>query len=376
VRLSAIGDVVLTTPLAMALRSAWPSTRITWVAHPVPARLLEGCPGVDETLVFERRKGKAALEEYRRFREGLGARRFDLVLCPQRALKAGILTSLMPAPVKLGYDARRSSDLHMFFTTHAIPRRPRQHKVDEALEFAEAIGIEVSGPEWGLRVSSVERSQALARLAHPERPCCGVVVGTTHPDKNWPAERWAPVVDALAAERGFQVILLGGPSETERRIANDILRLSTTCPIDALARDPRQLMALVANCSLVVSPDTGPLHVAVALGVPVVGLYGRTNPVLHGPRGPSAPFVVDGFARSPGEDYGNLDRYRSEGMARITPEMVIQQIDRLLDSGPAAHPPPRRRGDTSSQQRHQDDGGPGQPAKGKEPAELPPRLET
>jgi len=343
VRLSAIGDVVLTTPLAMALRRAWPSTHITWVAHPVPARLLEECPGVDETLVFERRSGRAALEEYRRFRRDLRGRRFDLLICPQRALKAGILTSLIPASVKLGYDARRSSDLHIFFTTHAIPRSPRQHKVDETLEFARAIGVEVSDPEWGLCVSREERSQALAGLPRATRPLCGVVVGTTNPAKNWPAERWAPVVDALAAEHGFQVVLLGGPSESERRIANDILRLSATSPIEALARDPRHLMALLANCGLVVSPDTGPLHIAVALGVPVVGLYGRTNPALHGPRGPSASFVVDGFARTPDEEYGNLDRYRSDGMARITPEMVIGQVRRLLDTGSAGHRPPQQR---------------------------------
>lgn len=121
------------------------------------------------------------------------------------------------------------------------------------------------------------------------------MVGTTHPAKNWPAERWIPVVDALAERHGARVLLLGGPS-----------------------------------------PEEG--AIAVALGTPVVGLYGRTNPKLHGPWGPSRSHVADGFARTPGEPYGNLDRYRNEGMSRITPEMVLGPVDEALRAREGAGP--------------------------------------
>ncbi len=330
----------MTTPLAMAIRRHWPRTRIAWVVQPLPGRLLEGSPAVDELIPFERLRGRAAIAEYAGFRRRMKPRAFDLLLCPQKALKAGILTGLLNAPVKVGFDRARSSDLHGFFTTHAIPASPRRHKVDETLEFAHALGIPAGPVEWGLRTTSEERSRAEEFLAGPEPLVCGIVVGTSHPGKNWPAERWIHVVDALAEQHGARVVLLGGPSREEGAIAASILEGARNRPTCALGNDLRHLMALLEGCDLVLSPDTGPLHIAVALGTPVVGLYGRTNPNLHGPWGPSRPFVADGFERAPGEAYGNLDRYRDEGMSRITPEMVLLRVGELLrvrgEAGPAS----------------------------------------
>ncbi len=334
VRLSAIGDIVHTLPLAGALKRAWPEVRITWVAQPVPGLVLKESPFVDEILPFRRRSGAAAIREYLGFRGGVRSRRWDLVLDPQVALKAGVLTALLGAPVKLGFDFRRASDLNWVFTNRRIPRGPRAHVVDETLEFATALGAPARPVEWGLRFSAQEREAQERFFASIEPPVCGVVVGTTHPDKNWPAERWVPVVDALHERWGFQVLLLGGPSPVERAIADQILRDTRTDPIDALGDDLRRMMWLVGGVDLLVSPDTGPLHIGVALGTPVLGLFGRTNPARSGPYGLPRDRVVDGYARFPGEAYGMDTGYR-KGMTRITPEAVISGVARLLDPPPA-----------------------------------------
>jgi heptosyltransferase I len=326
VRLSALGDVVHTLPLAAALKEAFPESRITWVTQPLPARVLEGSPVVDELLLFRRRSGLEALGEYRAFANAHRGKRFDLVLVPQVAFKAGLLSRLIAAPVRLGYDRRRASDLQWLFTNRRIAPGPRRHVVDEALEFARALGVTPGEARWGLALSPEEAQAKDRRFAQIDGPAAGVVVSTSDPRKNWPAERWAPIVDALEERWGFRVLLLGGPSSREREIADRIRTRCRTEPVDELGDDIRRLMWLLDGCSLVVSPDTGPLHIAVALGTPAVGLYGRTNPNVTGPYGPYRELVADGYARRSGEDYGTSRRYRSDGMERVTPRMVLERI--------------------------------------------------
>jgi heptosyltransferase I len=334
VRLSALGDVVHALPLATALRRAYPDARLTWVIQPVPYRLIYNHPAVDEFLIFRRRRGFSAWRSITDIARSLRARRYDLVVTPQTAFKAGLVTGLLRAPVKIGFDRARAHELSWLFTTHQIPSRPLAHFQDEYLEFLEYLGIDPYPMEWGIRFTEEELVAQRIFFEEMGGPVCAVVVGTSWPEKNWAAERYARLVDALAVEFGFRCILVGGPAASERRMADRILQLAEIPPVDTLGDDVRRLAYLLAGSSLVISPDTGPLHLARALDVPVVGLYGYTNPIRCGPYEKYQELVVDGYAAHPGEVYPSSQEYRPEGMGRVTVEGVLEKVQLAVERYP------------------------------------------
>jgi heptosyltransferase I len=329
VMLSALGDAVHVLPVANALKRHWPESRIAWLIQPVPHQLVQGHEHVDEFIIFHRRRGADAWRPFADAARSLAGRRFDLLINLQVYLKAGLLTSMARADVKLGFDRRRARDMNWLFTTHRIPPRPAGHVQDQYFEFLEHLGIDPEPVEWRLTLTEAERIAQREFLERIDRPVCGVVVGTSRPAKNWAPERYARLLEVLEADYGYRTVLLGGPSAAERAAAGRILRETRARPIDALANDVRRLLWLLDGSALVISPDTGPLHAARALDRPVVGLYGYTNPKRFGPyRRPWQ--VVDGYARYPGEVYGPAAGYRPDGMARITVEMVLEGVGRVL----------------------------------------------
>ena len=331
VMLSALGDAVHVLPVVTALRRMWPGARISWIIQPVPHQLVRGHDAVDEFILFHRRRGVDAWRSYAALQQELDGRRFDLLLNLQVYLKAGLITALAAADVKLGFDRARARDLNWLFTTHRIPARPVGHVQDQYFEFLEHIGVDPQPVEWRIPLTDDERAAQRAFFDGFDRPVAGVVVGTSKPAKNWAPERYAHVVDALHRDLGLQPVLLGGPSPIERAAADHILAASQVQPVDALADDVRRLVWLLAGCRLVISPDTGPLHIARALDVPVVGLYGYTNPKRYGPYRKFTDLVVDGYARFPGEDYPPSMEYREHGMGRVTVEAVLDRVRLALE---------------------------------------------
>jgi heptosyltransferase I len=329
VMLSALGDAVHVLPVVNALKRTWPQTRISWVIQPVPHQLVQGHENVDEFILFRRRRGAQAWRSFTGISRALQGRRFDLLINLQVYLKAGLITSVAKADVKLGFDRRRARDMNWLFTTHRIPPRPTGHVQDQYFEFIEHLGITPEPVEWRLRLNDEERAAQRSFFQDLDRPACGIVVGTSKAEKNWAPERYARLIEALEVEYGFRTVLLGGPSTAERAAAERVLRETRGRPVDALADDVRRLLWLLDGCDLVVSPDTGPLHAARALDRPVVGLYGYTNPKRYGPyRRPWQ--VVDGYARFAGEEYGVNQKYRLDGMERVTVEMALAGVDRVL----------------------------------------------
>jgi heptosyltransferase I len=329
VMLSALGDAVHVLPVVNALKRKWPQTRISWVIQPVPHQLVQGHENVDEFILFRRRRGAQAWRSFTGVSRALQGRRFDLLINLQVYLKAGLITSVAKADVKLGFDRRRARDMNWLFTTHRIPPRPTGHVQDQYFEFIEHLGITPDPVEWRLRLSDEERGAQRSFFQGLGRPACGIVVGTSKAEKNWAPERYARLIEALEVDYGFRTVLLGGPSAAERAAAERVLRETRGQPVDAMADDVRRLLWLLDGCDLVVSPDTGPLHAARALDRPVVGLYGYTNPKRYGPyRRPWQ--VVDGYARFAGEEYGVNQKYRVDGMQRVTVEMALAGVDRVL----------------------------------------------
>jgi heptosyltransferase I len=157
----------------------------------------------------------------------------------------------------------------------------------------------------------------------------GLVIGTSKPEKEWPAERYAALVDRLGA-RGVRSILIGAPSPRERAVAETIARLAATPPLDLLEWDLRRVVYLLSRVDALVSPDTGPLHIAVALGTPAVALMGYTNPRKVGPYGRFHELLVDAYGE-PGEDYAVEAGVRAGRMERIGVDEVVDKVARALE---------------------------------------------
>ena len=326
VMLSALGDAVHVLPVIVALKRAWPDSRVTWIIQDGPYRLVRDHPLVDEFVVFRRRRGLSAWRAFNEVRHALRGRRFDLVLGLQVYLKAGILTALVDAPIKLGFDRRRARDLQWLFTNRRIPAHEPQHVQDQYFEFLSHLGVPHEPVEWKLEPTPDERSAQQEFFGRMGRPACALVVGTSDGRKNWDAGSYARLAIELHRKYGLTPILVGGASREEERVAAVVTDEAGERVVNTLADDVRKLLWLLDGCALVVSPDTGPLHMARAVGTPVVGLYGNTNPGRTGPYRAFQELVVDGYAEYPGEDYP-VSATRRDGMARITVEAVLEKVD-------------------------------------------------
>lgn len=339
VMLSTVGNAVHTLPVLNSIRRHRPDAHLTWVMQPSSAALVAGHPALDEIVTFRRGGGARGLLELRR---ALAARPFDVVLNLQPYLKSGLVTGMARAPVKLGYDRARARDLTWLFSTRRIPPRPRGHVQDEYLEFVEALGIPAVR-EWGIGPTAEERERYAGLLPAPGRPTAALVVGTTKPEKEWPAERYAALVDRLEGDLGVRTVLVGGRSEREERAAAEIRRLASRPPLDLREWDLRRLVYLLDRADVLVSPDTGPLHVGVALGTPTVSLMGYTNPRRYGPYRRFQDLVVDAYGE-PGENYPAGAGSRPGRMERIGADAVVEKVELALAryAGPArgGHPGP------------------------------------
>jgi len=325
VMLSAIGDAVHVLPVATALKRAWPETRITWVIQPVPHLLVEHHPAIDDFIIFRRRRGLSGWMGFADFAREVRERRFDLLLGLQVYFKAGILTALTSSTIKLGFDRVRARDMQWLFTNRRIPPHEPQHVQDQYFEFLRYLGIDPEPVTWDLTLTDAEREAQARFFADLDAPACAVVVATSKPAKNWTAEGYARVLEEMEATHGLRPVLVGGPSGIERRMADAILARTSARVVDALGDDLRRLVWILEGSALALSPDTGPLHISRALGTPVVGLFGYTNPKRTGPYRAYQELVVDGYAAYPGEVYPLEHAYR-DGMKRITVPDVLDKV--------------------------------------------------
>ncbi len=321
--MSAVGDAVHVLPVINALKRANPATRITWVLQPGGAGLVRGHRSVDEIILFDRSKGWRAFTEVR---NALATRRFDLVINLQVYLKAGIVTAFTQAPIKLGFDRARARDFNWLFTNRKIPPQPVQHVQNQYFEFLSALGVPPNPVVWDLGPWDDEREWQRAFKSSFDRPIASIVVGTSKPEKDWPAERWAEVADALHDTYGMQVVLVGGRSERELAAERRVMELAKNKPRSELGSGLRKLVSILDASALVLSPDTGPLHMTVALDRPVISLMGYTNPKRTGPYRRFHDLIVDAYG-DPGEDYPISMENRPGRMKRIETRHVLDKVE-------------------------------------------------
>ncbi|MEN5426273.1 glycosyltransferase family 9 protein [Stenotrophomonas pennii] len=278
-RLSALGDVTHVVPLVRTLQAARPGTRIHWVIDKVGLKLLDGLPGV----TFHAYDKKTGLAGMKALRAELPAERFDALLQMQVAFRANVLSAFIPARRRIGYDRSRSKDLHGLFINERIPDRPGIHVLDAIGSFCEPLGLAQTEVSWDLAVPADAHAWAQAQWQDDGRPVLMISPCSSHERRNWYADRYAAVANHASA-RGWRVVLCGGRSELERRTADAIQAQLAEPALDLVGKDTlKQLPALLARAALVMTPDSGPMHIANAMGVKVLGLHAASNPHRSGP---------------------------------------------------------------------------------------------
>lgn len=333
IRTSAIGDTVHALGLMNILRWGFPQAELTWVLQTLPYQMVKHQPNIDQFITFERKSG---LQDWISFVGHLREQVFDLIIAPQASAKVSFLTFLCRAELKLGFDWKRSREMHWMATNLHIPPRPMQHVQDQFLEFANFLGIQETDPSWDFVFTPQERAWQRAFFAHIPRPAVGLVIASAHAHKDWPPANYARIADFIDQRLNMDPILIGGPSSREQQIAEGIAAKCSNRPVVALEKSIRRTMLQLEGCRLVVAPDTGPLHIAVALNRPTVGLYGYSNPKRCGPY-KFQDLLVDAYNIDEPEGAPITRKIKPGRMDLIEPEIVMSKIQYGLDTYCKAH---------------------------------------
>jgi heptosyltransferase I len=332
-RLSAIGDTCHVLTVVRTLQQAWPKTRFTWIIGKVEAKLLDLTPDI-EFITFDKRR---SLRDLGRFRAQMAERHFDLLLHMQLSIRASLLSTYVRAPIKLGFDRARARELQWLFTNRWIAPREREHVLDSLFGFAEALGVHDRVLRWDITLPPDARRYA-AEIINDRRPTLIISPCSSHARRNWRAEYYAEVADYAVRAHGARVILTGGPSAQERNMGEAIVKAAKARLINTIGKDTLlQLQALLERADVLLSPDSGPVHMATAAGTPVIGLYAATNPERSGPYLSRASCVnrfdeaAQKFLGRPASELPWTTKIEKPGvMDLIQPPDVIRKLDQLM----------------------------------------------
>jgi heptosyltransferase-1 len=300
VKLSSLGDVIHALPVARALRRAMPAAHLTWVVEAREYAILRDHPDLDAVvpvdtrlwrrLIWRPAGAREVLGKVGRLRVRIRRAAFDVAIDLQGLIKSGLLTAYTGAPVRIGFSAGHCRErLNALFTNrHVAPPASARHVVDQYLALLDPLGVRPGAPEFFVPASIIaeRRMEELLVKEGIKRGDRLVAInpGAGRPEKRWPVERFHALADRLATEGGARVLVLWGPDESHmaREIA---LGLPGGSVLLAPPTDLGELTALLRRCRLMIANDTGPLHLAAALGTPSLGLFGPTSAVRNGPFG-------------------------------------------------------------------------------------------
>ena len=303
VKLSALGDLAHALPVAGALRRAYPEAHLAWVVESRFRELLAGHPDLNEVIAIplQKRRGSWTWSNLRAMVRGireLRRRSFDLVIDLQGLLKSGLVTGLSGAPRRLGFHRRdcREPLSALFTNQQAPPTGHLPHIVQKNLALLRALGVDPGEPRFSLYIPEQAEAYIGRWLASeridPAHPLVALHPAVGYPTKAWPLDRFAALGDRVSRELGARVILTWGPGDRDlARAVGDLMRE----PYHLGPETPslKQALALYRRLRLLISGDTGPLHLCAALDVPTVSIYGPTDPARNGPFGPRHRVLVE-----------------------------------------------------------------------------------
>jgi heptosyltransferase-1 len=283
---SALGDIAHAVPVLSALRELFPAAHISWVVNRAYVPLLAGHPHLNAVVPFDRgsfSRGPLAAAKYAlAFAEHLRKQRFDLVIDLQGLLRTGLMTAATAAPVRIGFANAREGSRH--FYTHKIdtPDADRVHAIDRYWRVVEALGGGHLKKQFILPVNDAELAAVDAELAPHPRPWVMVAPGARWLTKRWPVGAFADVLNRTFREAGGTAVLVGASDDIG--LSADLSGRLLGSVVDYTGKTGiAKMVAVLRRADVMLSNDTGPLHVAAALGVPCVAPYLCTKPTLHGP---------------------------------------------------------------------------------------------
>ncbi len=330
IKLKHIGDVLLMTPAIRALRRAWPGSAIAALVPRGTEDILEGNPDLDAVLVFDRGAGSwQVIRALRRFRP-------DLVLEMGQGDREAALGWLSGACHRVGYAPGRSGGWRRVLLSQAVPWNGLQHVVETNLDLVRALGIPAEASRPVLVVRPEMRAKMAARLASaglaPGRPLVVVHPVSRWLFKAWPEDGCAEVIGRLIRDTGVAVALTSGPGAAEVEAANRILARAGTPIINLIGQTTLgELAAVLERAVLFLGVDSAPMHVAAALEVPVVALFGPSGEVSWGPWGEGHVVVASPYLCRPCGQDGCLGSKRSDCLEAISAQMVWEVVEPLLD---------------------------------------------
>ncbi|HEY5594472.1 MAG TPA: glycosyltransferase family 9 protein [Nitrospiria bacterium] len=294
IKLGAVGDVIHALPVLETLRGRFPQAHIGWAVEEAAAPVLEGNPALSELIRLERKKlrGASGFAYFRRWLQSLRKKRFDAVLDPHNLFKTGLIAYASGASLRVGFRKFREGNF-LFMNRWIRPAVRYRHAVEKYLSLLEPLGIQESqwtfrfplawGPQDEDRMDRFWMQQGFGRRGSNQETVVAVNPGASWPSKRWMPERYAQVADRLMKEHGIRILILWGPGE--RPLTERIARAMSEKAVIAPETDLKQLMALMKHCRLLIAGDTGPLHIAAALGIPTVSLFWPSDPTRNGPYG-------------------------------------------------------------------------------------------
>uniref|UniRef100_Q0HPJ0 Glycosyl transferase, family 9 n=1 Tax=Shewanella sp. (strain MR-7) TaxID=60481 RepID=Q0HPJ0_SHESR len=328
-RLSAIGDVCHAVAMVQAIQRQYPQLKITWVIGKLEYQLLKHLPGI-EFVIFDKSQG---WRSYFNLHKALKGHRFDVLLHMQVALRATLASLAISAKIRVGFDRARAKEGQWLVTNHRVEPLAEPHVLDGFMGFAKAIGVSDITPSWNIPVPQADTEFAQRQIADGEKVLV-ICAAASKAERNWLPERYAAVAQH-AVNKGYRVILCGGPTALEKTLAYDIAN-ACSAKLDNLVGKTSltQLLALLKRASLVLAPDTGPAHMAVTQGTPVIGLYAHSNPGRTGPY-LSQQYVVSAYQESIASQHSGEVKWgtRAKGehlMALISVEAVIEKFDQVI----------------------------------------------
>ena len=282
VRLSAIGDTCHALAVVRRLQDNWPDTPITWIIGKTEVSLMAGIRNV-EFIVFDKSKGRGAYDDVR---SQLEDKSFDVALCMHASMRVNLLCRYIPTDVRLGFDRARARDFQWLFTNRRIPAAAGEHALDAMMGFATAVGAEPRDLRWDLPLPDAAKDFA-AQHVEAEKPlivispCSGQ---RSRNFRNWSIASYAATLEHLQQEYDCRIVLTGGRTALEQEYGQILAATAAPGVVNLIGRTSLiEVAAMIEAADLVLCPDSGPAHMATALGTPVIGLYATSNPARTGP---------------------------------------------------------------------------------------------
>jgi len=329
VRLSAIGDCVHTLPVLCALRQAYPRAYLAWATQGGGAKLITGHECLDQLIKVERGWLKSPRAAWRLRRE-LRRERFDVALDVQGLTKSAAVAWLSGAPCRIGLDRRHSREASTWFHTVRVAPR-RRHVVERYLEILRPLGIESPEIRFDMPLDGAACANLFGQLAQLGicRPFAVINPGAGWDSKLWPATRYARVAAALGRKFDLPSVVVWA-GDRELAWAREIAAGSEGHACVAPSTSLKELVELCRAANLFVGSDTGPLHIAAAVGAPCVAIYGPTRPAICGPYGASHESLQAFYQAGSSRQRRGSD---NSAMRAISVEQVVEACGRVLESG-------------------------------------------